>query len=73
MGDLMAKNLYVTNFIFPHKCYTEYSWAYSSKQAYFTCAKRVARKQDIPVSVVLDYFKKNKDKVNTAIEIEMED
>jgi len=69
----MAKNLFVVNFVFPHKCYTEFSWSYTEKQAYWVCVRRVAKKQGVSLSEVVNYFKANPGSVKIQIENEMED
>ena len=70
---MKTKHLYKTAIIGKHKCYVEYSWAYSEKQAQVMSIERVSKKQNIHPAKAFIYYKEHKDKIKTTIEIEMED
>ncbi len=68
-----VKNLWCGVFNLRHEVFIEYAYAYSKKQAWFTCCRRIADKTGVHPSVVMREFDGSKDNFRIEIEAEFEE
>ena len=66
------KNLWRGSFNLKHEVFIEYAYAYSKRQAWFTCCRRIADKTGVHPSVVMREFDGSKDNFRIEIEAEFE-
>lgn len=53
---MSLKNKYRCVFWFKKQVYTEYIYAFSEKQAWLNMCRRIAKKRDDPINLVISYF-----------------
>ena len=67
-----VKNLWCGVFNLKKQVMIEYVYAYSKRQAWFTCCRRIADKTGVHPSVVMREFDGSKDNFRIEIEVEFE-
>jgi hypothetical protein len=65
-----VKNNYKGLFAYRNELKTEYVYAFSEKQAKVIMCRRIAKKQGVIPSVVMNYFNGEKDNYSIKIEVE---
>ena len=68
-----VKNLWCGVFNLKKQVMIEYVYAYSKRQAWFTCCRRIADKTGVHPSVVMREFDGSKDNFRIEIEAEFEE